>query len=267
MQSRADSPLAFLIPLLLLIPAPSHAQEPADSLPGAAVTGVVGDATTGSPIPGAIVRVPDADLVAVTNGAGRFVLFGVPAGEHGWRIEALGYAGWEQSLAVSDLESLSIGLLPRPVALDNIRVTVERLATRRKLSPISVVAVTREKLLSTIAVTAAEAITSLSPFRVVSCPGVATEQDLGALKPGQAMKPMYAKPGAPGEGRGLCLWARGQLVHPTLMLDERKIPLEVLLAYQTAELFAVEYYGGGREIRVYTVEFVEKGRPLRPLGF
>jgi hypothetical protein len=85
-------PLSLLIALPLVFAGPLHAQRAETRT--FAVGGRVLDAATLEPIPDAVVRLTDTDVLAVTDSSGRFLLRGVPTGTHSWRISRIGYAAW-----------------------------------------------------------------------------------------------------------------------------------------------------------------------------
>lgn len=84
------------------------------------------------------------------------MLRGIPRGEQTWVIESLRYATWRQPLTVAHLDQLKIGLMPRPVDLEAITVTANRLAERRRPPSYSVHAVSKEELRSSTAIEAAD---------------------------------------------------------------------------------------------------------------
>lgn len=242
--------LALLFALAAFGPTSLRAQDPAPER--VEVTGVVADIESNQPISGAIVELPGAGRRAVTNAQGRFVLLDVPAGEQLWRIRMLGYATWEERRAVAHLDVLRIGLLPRPLELERISVAVDRLEERRRLAAVTVVAVDREELARSTWGSAVEVVRTRIPYITTVCP----EEDGG---PRQAV---------PWE---FCIKYRGGVMRPVVFLDERRVPMEVVFSYHPADLYTVEIYAGalGRfkapQIRIYTTEFMKRGRPLRPL--
>jgi hypothetical protein len=253
-SSLADLPAAaglLMVTALALAPVPGVAQQP-DSI---VVTGVVGDAETGRPIAGALVELPELDRRTLTDAHGRFIFLGLPSGPHRLKVGTLGYASWEEETAMEHLDMLRIGLLPQPIALENIRVTADRLERRRKATGVSVVAVDRDELLTTAAANVTEVLGLRSPYPQIPCGASSGLMPAGDLS------------GGPGDLQSFCIRWRGRVVAPEIFLDELPATFIELWSYQPAEIYAVEYYRGGREIRVYTNRFVEQGRPLRPRGF
>ena len=235
--------LAALAPLL---PSPATAQEarPAD------VAGRVVDVGTGQPVAGASVTVRGTAARTVTDGDGRFVLHDVPPGEWTWVIERLGYATWEQRMAVEHLDQLRIGLLARPLDLEAVRVTVDRLEQRRRIAPYPVSAIPAEELRSAVATIAMDLVPARMPWPRATCQqAVGDEPSAGALD-------------------RLCVLYRGGVAEPEICLDDRPIPWVFLLAYGAEEIHSIDYVGGPRpQVRLYTERFLERGRPVRPLTF
>lgn len=238
---------ALLFAMAAILPTSLGAQDPASERMD--VTGVVADIESNQPIAGAIVELPEAGRKAVTNAQGRFVLLDVPAGEQLWRIRMLGYATWEERRIVDHLDVLRIGLLPRPIELERISVVVDRLEERRRLVGVNVVAVDREELVVSTRTSAVEVARTRIPYITTVCPDKLRQE-------------------VPWE---FCIKYRGRVVRPVVFLDERQVPMEVIFSYHPAELYTVEIYTGtlGRftvpQIRVYTTEFMRRGRSLRPL--
>ena len=65
------------------------------------VTGVVVDASSGEPLPGVQVHIPELEKGMLTNPQGRYLLPGIPAGTHTVRVQTLGYAPSVQSVTVT----------------------------------------------------------------------------------------------------------------------------------------------------------------------
>lgn len=255
---------ALMVLLFLGLSGGIQAQE--DAREGMTVTGRVVDARSGAPLDGAAVTVEGTALQTFTDADGRFSFRTVPAGEHVWVIDRLGYATWEQPFTAAPFDRLRIALMPKPVALENITVTVDRLEARRKQTTVSVHSVSREEVRSSVAVLAAELVESRAPWAVTSCP-----VDLGAtVYPlDQEHPPNESSLVDPGQRvydpTQLCIWYRGRVIKPSVCLDDRPITLVELAAYGAAEIFAIDFLGGpGPQIRLYTERFLEEGKTVRP---
>lgn len=231
-----------------------------------AVTGQVVDATNGVPLEGATVTIKGTTLRAFTDADGRFSFRTVPRGEYVWVIDRLGYATWEQPFAASPFDQLRIGLMPNPVALENVTVTVDRLEIRRQQSTLSVHSVGPEDIRSSPATLAVELMGSRAPWAVVQCP-----DNLGATvypldqenPPGEST---LVDPGQQVyDPMEFCIRYRGRAIRPAVCLDDRPISVVELLAFSSAEIYAMDFVGGARpQVRLYTEGFLEKGRPVRP---
>lgn len=219
---------------------------------------------------GAAVAIRNTDFRVLTNADGRFVLRGIPRGEHVWVIEALGYATWEQPINVEHLDQLRIGIMPRPVALEAIRVTVDRLENRRKLAPYQVHTVHQASLRSAAAITAVDLVRSRVPWPTASCPPGVGGPGLPAGGPGAV--PNGSGLSNPGQGSPwgvleLCIRYRGTITQPAVCLDDKPISLAMLAAYFPEEVYAIDYIGGPRpQVRLYTERFLESGKPIRPFA-
>jgi hypothetical protein len=204
-----------------------------------AVTGVVGDAQAGTPLAGALVTIPDLGIRALTDSAGRFVLLDVPRGDHNWLFRMIGYADWQEEMTVEHMEHLRIGLLPRPIALRNINVTVDRLRVRRNRIATTVHAISDRDILSTAGTNAADVVRSRIPYPLIPC-----HDDV-----------------APG----LCIRVRGGVVRARVVLDEIPASYDILYTYALHDIAMVEFYGGQLpQVRVYTRDFMASGFPLVP---
>jgi hypothetical protein len=194
----------FCAPLLLGAPECLAAQTDTSRI---AVTGVVGDAQTGMPLAGALVTIPDRGIRTLTDSVGQFVLMDVPHGDHSWLFRMIGYADWQEEMAVEHMEHLRIGLLPQPIALRNINVTVDRLRVRRNRIASTVHAISGRDILSVAGTNAADVVRSRVPYQVIAC----HDDDV-----------------APG----LCIRARGRVVRAEVVLDE--IPASYDILYSLA---------------------------------
>ncbi|MDX1744404.1 MAG: carboxypeptidase regulatory-like domain-containing protein [Halobacteriales archaeon] len=92
----------------------------------ATVTGTVRDETSGVPLVGAQVVVPELGIGTVTEPGGRFRLDDVPPGDHTLRVEHLGYRTAETDLTFDEPEDLTAvaWLVPQAIAMDALEATV-----------------------------------------------------------------------------------------------------------------------------------------------
>lgn len=90
----------------------------------ATVTGTVRDETSGAPLVGAQVIVPELGIGTVTEPGGRFRLDGVPPGDHTLRVEHLGYRPADAAISFeepSDFTAVA-WLVPQAVAVEALEV-------------------------------------------------------------------------------------------------------------------------------------------------
>jgi len=114
--------LAFV--LLPSLPSRARAQEPAAGPVQTDLSGVVLDATSGTPVLSATVTLVDGARRALSDSVGAFRIPGVAPGPWLLEVQALGY---ERLLlpvtAAAAMEALEVHLQPSPIALEGIDVT------------------------------------------------------------------------------------------------------------------------------------------------
>lgn len=213
---------------ILVIATPVAGQRtPVARIPAA---GQITDFATGAALTGALVEFPALRRQTTTGPNGRFTLSSLPAGRHKMVVSQLGFRTLVRQVEITEGGFLSVPLEPDPMMVKSIEVQVDRLTLRRRSVDVAVVAFERNALLGTASASAAEFIkTQLSG---ASCPS--------------------------SSGRTLCILRRGQFVHPTIYIDERRaFGLDELLGYPTHDIYLIEAYDGGRMIRVYTTWFMQ----------
>mgnify|MGYP004108025775 CR=1 FL=1 len=206
--------------------------------------GRVIDEQTRSPIEGAIVMPIGSLSGYMTDSLGLWVLevdpsrFGYPIS-----VEQLGYSHVEATLAPTAPEEFTtVKLPPNPVALEGLQVLVDRFERRRRFSYGSVRVLDQARLLRSGG-SAYDLVRREVPF---------------------------ARP-CPADSNKLCAMRRGRRITVSLCIDE--VPAwggaAELDTYDPSELYLVEIYGRGQQVRVYTRWFVEqamrRGRTLQPL--
>jgi len=146
--------LAICLALGLWAALPAAAQE------SGVVSGRVLDASTGTPVSMAALRVVGTVLLTFADDSGRFELRGVPTGRRRLWVERIGYAPRELEVTVGAgaRAELEIALEPQAVALGGVVVA----ATKRELSapdaPVSVAVLEEEELRLRIPATVADAV-------------------------------------------------------------------------------------------------------------
>ncbi len=105
------------------------------------IEGRVGDAVTGQPISGVQIAVEGTTLITLSNGGGRYLLPGVPAGERTLVFEYVGYAAERRRVTVAPGQTtvVDIALVPAAVQLDELMITgqPEAARMRRAVSAVS----------------------------------------------------------------------------------------------------------------------------------
>ncbi len=92
------------------------------------IEGQVSDAVTGQPISGVQIAVEGTTLITLSNGGGRYLLQGVPAGERTLVFEYVGYAAERRRVTVAPGQTtvVDIALAPAFLRLDSIRLAAEQ---------------------------------------------------------------------------------------------------------------------------------------------
>ena len=225
--------------LLALAAAALCGALPARAAAQATVTGQVRDAVTNAPVPGAVVAIVELRRAAQTDSAGIFVIPGLAAGTYRWSIVRLGYVPLEQQMDLRDGDHFRVGVMPRPAAPGTVAVAENRAAEhfRRRMSA----ALTAVRLLTGEALTEGDAETAdQAVVRRIE------------LRPCPASVPVD-----PGMD---CVAARGRVQRVSVFIDELPVPGGVfeLSAFRPEELYAVEIWNGGAEIRAFTHRFVSE---------
>lgn len=288
---------------LLLLPVPAAAQDstaarPADAplMGTATVSGRVLDVANGAPISGAVVYLPDIRRGTVTDESGGFVLEQMPVGDFRWRIQRLGYSTWEADSPLQDGDWFTVRLLARPEVIAGITVVADAFETRRRRVTSGVNVLERPQIMRAAARNGADVLESVAGLDVVRCGGMSLAQSPTSRPGRQPLSMGRAMGGAPGQrpsggaqveaenpvnqvsGRPMiapvsdenCLLINGQMVQPTVFLDDEPSTVSTLSTLAPAELQLVEVYSRGEFVYVYTQRYVEhlarNGQRPRPLA-
>ncbi|MGH7502904.1 MAG: carboxypeptidase regulatory-like domain-containing protein [Longimicrobiales bacterium] len=220
--------------LALFLPAAAGAQNAGnDRDTKIDVIGTVTDGASGEAIAGVYVEIEALARSAFSDQDGRFVIRRVPRGTWTVRAAQLGYAEWSAEFAVGDEPAqLAVSLQADPVLLEEIRVVSDRIERRRKATPVSVIAYDADQLNTSAAFDAGYFVRSRLP--VVGCPSFFAATD--------------------------CVLRRGRPTVPRVYIDEVRLPggFDFLGMYNPNELYLVEIYDSGSQIRVYTKAFAER---------
>jgi hypothetical protein len=297
-----SAPRFLLVLLVATSPAAAQQETSAEGPAGepvlgtATVSGRVLDVTTGSPIAGAVVYLPDIRRGSVTDETGGFVMEQMPVGDFKWRIQRLGYATWEADSPLQDGDWFTVRLLPRPEVIAGITVVADAFENRRRRVSTGVRVAERPQIMRAAARNGAEVLESVGNVDVVRCSGQSfagsptsrpSRQPLsfqgsmggtsGARVNGaaelQEKNPTHMVTGAPGSPPGAdenCLRVDGQMMQPAVYLDDEQSSVALLATLPPSEIQLVEVYGRGEWVYVYTQRYVEQlareGRRPRPLA-
>lgn len=243
MAVAASASLAGVASLALVAPVPAAAQTPGNDSTTVVIHGVVSDALTGAGLEGVRVRISDMRRGTLTDSTGAFVFDEVPVGGQVLTIEHYGFEGVEvvTRVVAEDMPSLEIELNPRPVMLDGIGVVTDRLEemesrlrSRRRATATSVRAMDLERL-------------TRSPARDM-IEFLQLESFVGFSPCGGRML------------SSLCVFRRGRWTRPSVYIDEAPAigGLDQLATYRPSDLYLVEVYSNGLQIRAYTHNFMER---------
>ncbi len=124
------------------------------------VAGRVVDASTGTPVATAAVRVRGTVLAAFADDSGRFALTGVPPGRQRLSVERFGYAPQEIEVQVRAAARTEIEVLlePRAVAVGEVVTSVTKREISSLEAPVSVAVIEEEDIQQRVTDTAADAV-------------------------------------------------------------------------------------------------------------
>lgn len=212
------------------------------------VRGQVVDAQSGQPVAAAVVEVMPRHEQAMTDRAGRFQLR-TTAGDHSIVSDALGYGTAISAVSLAgDTTPVRIELRKDPVRLAAITATASRLESRRRSVPVSVRAVTAEQIATSAAPDMYQYVRTNLGVMFTGCGRQRARYGLG----------LAGAFGSSSFGATECVYARGGTAPAQVYVDEVRVPDPVMLAsYDRSDIAAVEVYGGGQQIRVYTRWFMD----------
>lgn len=206
--------------------------------------GRVIDEQTRNPLEGAFVAQAGSLRGYMTDSLGLFVLEVAPGGGgYPLTVEQLGYSTLEVTLGPTAHEEFTtVKMRPNPIAVEGLQVLVDRFDRRRRFYFGSVRVLDQTRLLR-FAGTAYDVV----------------RREVGF---------MTACVSSPDE---LCTIRRGRRTRVEVCIDEMPTygATSALESYDASELYLVEVYNRGQQVRVYTRWFVERslrgGRRLQPL--
>ena len=224
---------------LVLAGGPAMAQAPAE---GAELRGSVVDASTGTELRGASVRI-GGEVRVITNRDGRFQVEDLRPGSYPVEVAQLGYDTLRVDVQVGEERTVEFRLAPDPVILERVTALVDRFAERRNSIGTSVRFFDSDQLHSSDAFNILDFLYDRGSLRFVSCGN-----------------PMAMNP---------CALVRGRIAPVQVYVDGAAVVGggALLAAYRPDEIYNLEVIGGGRAVRLYTnwfVETVARGRRLPP---
>ncbi len=210
-----------------------------------AVRGQVVDTRSGQPVPHAAVYVNHSRTAVVADAQGRFEVKNVRPGTRAIWADAPGYTMEMAMVEVTEgVAEVTLQMQSDPVRLAALQVTTSRF-DRRADGYAGTVRVFRHADLAAMWYpNVAQMLESRARVQPAVCRGYSTR------------------------GRLTCVYSRGSTVPSRLVVDEAPWlgGTDDLRDFQLADVARVEVFGGGREIRVYTRQFMEwaSRRPFVP---
>jgi hypothetical protein len=221
-----------------LAAAPAAAQR-------ASVSGQVIDTRSGQPVAHAAVHVGDNRTTTVADAQGRFVLDHLRAGSRAIWAEAPGYSAKMGLVEIpSGPVQVTVEMQSDPVRLAALEVTTSRFDRRANAFAGTVRVFRQSDLASMWYSNVAQLLESRARVHATLCPGYASY------------------------GRLSCVYNRGTTAQSKIYVDEAPWlgDQESLMDLHLPSVARVEVYGGGREVRVYTRQFMNwvSKRPYVP---
>lgn len=201
--------------------------------------GEVRDVTTERRVSNARVTVVELSRARLTDRNGFFAFDSVPTGKWTFEVSAFGYETSVDTSVIAPRNALIVRLNPSPVEVEGLYVSVlERLARRRLAAPSAVIAWDREDLVQAIAPDVGSFVRTRGVARFVSCGGEFSSNDLPN-----------------------CFIHHGALARLRVFIDDieqmNAVGTMNLWAYDPRDLWSIEFLPGCRELRIYTVHFMQ----------
>lgn len=233
----------LLLLAALFLPDPARAQQPDSAATPVILTGVVYDVLTGTAIPTAQVSLQHSRQGVLTDSDGVFRLGDVDTGPQLLVVTQFGYQQRVLAMTLTpEWEGMiEVAMTPRPIMLEGVTATVEnitemeaRLRFRRRANAASSWAYDQQELFRSMSGTPLDFLNRRTLVRVVTCP--------------------------PGVMSSRCVYRRGRAVEPWVYVDEMIAwgGLDELESYPVSDIYLMEVYAWGSEIRVYTNRFMER---------
>jgi hypothetical protein len=188
----------------------------------------------GTPLVGAFVSVSGAPLGSLTNASGRFSLPDVAPGKVSLTVSQLGYHTLTvDSTAVAGVP-VTLTMTPHPALLHGLRLVANRFKQRRESTAFSVREWGRRDLVSSPDNNMRAFIEGTMGLSLVPCPASAFSD--------------------------VCIYRQNYMFQPTVYINEVQVlgGLDDLESYSPSDLYMIESYGHGAEIRAYTMGFMAR---------
>lgn len=264
-DALARSILLATLGLLSASGLPAQEEDPAPVR--VTIQGVVRDEITGTTVAGAAVYLEDEERGVLTDSLGAFRIAGVPADSQ--TIVATQFGYWEIAAAIDVPEAgavIEIELKPRPVQLDgvtavadNIDTMERRLRTRRQSLPYQAGVFDQARLLRSPEPDVLEFLWRETHLERRPCP-LMLGVTLPGWRPARGLGAWNLPSQVPGALASHCIWRRGQVISPRVYIDEMPAMtgLDALRNYPTTQIYALEVYSQGAEVRAYTYSFMQR---------
>lgn len=193
----------------------------------------------GVPLVGAFVGVKGASFGSLTDRKGHFSLPHVEPGPVSLTAVQLGYDTLTAKRTAVAGVPVTLTMTPKPVLLAGLHVVVNRFKQRREATAFSVRAWGRKDLATSNLATMREFIRGPMGLSTVPCP-VSAMSDI-------------------------CILRLNYVFQPTVYIDEMPVMdgLRDLETYAPSDLYMIESYGHGAEIRAYTMGFMAHAAKTR----
>ncbi|HVS93478.1 MAG TPA: TonB-dependent receptor [Mucilaginibacter sp.] len=172
METKRSSFSLFFIIFLLLICGTVKAAPPFDGR----ITGKITDKTTGQPIAGATITIPELNVGTSTNDGGAYELKNLPSGKYLVQVTAIGYASVSETIDLGATLTVDFKLPASNYELADVVITALGSTTTRQRATVPITVITHRMVNETKANTAIDLVSSQ--------PGInATTEGPGTTKP------------------------------------------------------------------------------------
>ena len=130
--------------------------------------GTITDSKTGKPVEGVTIYIPDLKLGTLTNAAGEYEFKNLPRGSYLLEIKSLGYKAVSNSVVFSKDASYDFKLSESYAEGNEVVVTGLSKATQVKRSPVPIVSVSHDYLVTNLNTNAIDAIAKIPGVRAVT---------------------------------------------------------------------------------------------------